>query len=272
MDAVLGRLQRARRRPGVAVAIAAAGLVAAAVLLVAVRGEDASTAPCEPSMMDAARVWSPALAAEVRARMSAAHEQVLAAAFRDWQASRAKACTAPPNVRIEQLQCLDGVLARIRTLRLAYLRVPGAAPDALQAQMVDPEVCRRSRPADVPQLTIRPAPGTIVSYALLGRSETEHKPSDAEIVAYIESSTTGPCERVISTLAFSLASQDTQRARALMVDAFGAAYQCGDERLDADLRIRNVLYSVEAPIIGPKGEAAITQAESASTRVMQPSS
>ena len=270
MDAVLVQLGRAKRRPGVVVAIAGGVIAAAAALFIATRPADAPAAGCEPPTRDVTTVWSPAIAAEVRANASEAHAAVLAQAFHDWQAVRTEACAAPTKVRQAQLQCLDGALERFDALRQAYVRVPEVAAEELQAQMVDPAICRKPAVTEVPRLTLGPTPGVIAAYALLGRTSTEHKPGDAEIAAVIDAAAADPCARIVATLAFSAVSKEISRVRGLMAGAVGAIDQCGDERLRADLLIQDSPYHWELPMVGPKGEAAITQAQNAAARVMQP--
>jgi len=269
MDVLLAHLVRTQRRPGVAVAIAGGALVAAAALVVALRAGDAPAPACEPPERDVNAVWSPAIAAEVRAKTSEAHATVLAAAYQDWQTARTAACSAPPKVRQAQLSCLDGVLARFDALRQAYTRVPAASAEGIQGQLIDPEICRKPVAGDVPHLTLAPTPDVLAAYELYARSETDVK-SDVEPAALASKPNTDPCARVIATIAFYAMSKDVPRARALMTDAMNAVDQCGDERLRADLLIRSIPYQRERPIIGPKGEAALKQAQIAAKRVMQP--
>ncbi|HEX8111822.1 MAG TPA: hypothetical protein VF516_29020, partial [Kofleriaceae bacterium] len=116
-----------------------------------------------------------------------------------------------------------------------------------------------------------PTRAVIAAYALYALSQTEHnKPGDAEIAALIAAPTTDPCARVIATLAFEAASHDVPRARSLMADAGAAADQCGDERLKADLLIRDIRFRIERPVVGAKGAAAIQHAQIAVARVDQP--
>jgi predicted Ser/Thr protein kinase len=269
MNALLARLVRAQRRPGVALAIAGGALVAAVALGLALR-PGAPPSVCEPPARDLATVWSPAIAAELDAKTSEAHTRVLSAAFRDWQGARAAACGAPPQVRQAQLACLDGVLARFDVLRQAYLRVPDGLAEDLQANLVDPAVCQKRAAAEIPRLMLAPTPSTIAAFALLVRSQTEHKPSEAEIAAVAGAGTTDPCARVIAGLAFDAVSQGVVRARSILAEAESAADQCGDERLRADLMIQDNPYHWELPMAGPKADAAIQRARIAATRVMQP--
>jgi predicted Ser/Thr protein kinase len=269
MNALLVRLVRARRRPRVAFAIAGA-VATAIVLLLAVRPGDVPTLGCETPGRDLASVWSETIAADLRAKTSDAHVAVLAAAFRNWQTAHTAACAAPAQVRPTQLQCLGGVLGRFDALRQAFAQAPGIAAEEIQAQLIDPEICRKPATSEVPRLTLAPDRDVISAYALYGRSHTEHKPSDSEITSVIDAPTTDPCARVIATLAFEAESKDVPRVRSLMTSAVGAADQCGDDRLRAEVLIRSVRYEREWPVIGPKGEAALNRAQAAADRVMQP--
>jgi len=275
MDALLTRLVRAHRwRPLAAVGriAALAALAAAAVVVLVVSGhpDQVAAVTCEPPARELATVWSPALRAEARGRTSDAHVAVLDTAYWSWRAARVRACGAPPQVRQVQLQCLDGALGRFDALRQASARAPDAAAEDIQAQLVDPEICRKPTAAEVPRLALAPTPDAIAAYALLGRAQTERKPSDAEILALADRATTEPCARVIAAFAFDDASNDVPRAHALMSNALSVADQCGDERLRADLLIRWIAYQREQPQIGRKGAEALDRAQIAADRVMQP--
>ena len=268
MDALLARLARARRRPGVTLGIAGCALIAAVAVAFTLRPGAPPSPTCEPPARDVATVWSPAIASDMRARTSEAHVAALDAAIRDWQGARTTACRAPSQVRQTQLLCLDGVLDRVDVLRQAFARVPGSVAEELQANLIDPAICRKSAVADVPRLTLAPKPEVIAAYELLARTSTDARPG-REIAALIAAPAADPCARVIAMLAFA-ASNSMARASSLMGKAVSAADQCGDERLRADLLIQSVAYQQEWPIIGPKGQAALALAEVAANRVMQP--
>jgi len=240
------------------------------VLVFALRPGAVPPPVCESPARDIATVWSPVIAGELRAKTSEAHEAVLAAAFRDWQTTRTAACTAPPQVRQAQLQCLDGVLARFDALRQAFAGVPGAPAEEIQAQLIDPAVCRKSTAAEIPRLTLAPKPEVLTAYELLARSSTNAKPTDREIAKLTDPPSVDSCARVIAGLALEATSGDEPRTRSLMSTALGLADQCGDERLRADLLIRSVPYQQELPRSGSSGEAALKQAEVAANRVLQP--
>ncbi|HEU4732723.1 MAG TPA: protein kinase, partial [Kofleriaceae bacterium] len=270
MEALLAGLVRAERRPAAAAAIAATAGLAAAVLVVALRASAAPSPACEPPARDPAAVWSPVVAAITRGSTSRAHEAVLDAAFRDWQATRDRACSAPPQVRHEQLRCLDQVLARFEVVRQAFTQVPGVAAEAIQGELVEPVVCRNPEPSKVPRLTLAPSRDVLRAYALYARSTTDDKPGEAEIVSAIDDPETQACARVIATLALAASSTNLPRVRSRMGDAVALADRCQDDRLRADLMIRDSPYHWELPMIGPRGENAIRQAENAAARVMQP--
>lgn len=268
MDTLLSRLARAERRPGLVLGLFGGAAVAAAVSIVALRAGRAPPPGCPPPARDVATVWSPAIAGELRARSSDAHAAAIDAAFRDWQAARAQACSAPPQVQQAQLSCLDGVLARIDTLRQGYAQAPTA--EDLQAELIDPTICRRPTVSEVPRLALTATPDVVAAYKLYARSRSETKPSDDEIAAIAGSAKADACARVVAMFAFDASTKDVPRARALMNQAESIVDQCGDERLRAELLIYAIEYHVERPMIGPAGEAAIQRAQLAVARVAQP--
>src|SRR5262249_41444983 len=74
MEALLARLVRIQRRPGIALAIGAVALAAMiGVLVSGLRGGDAPVALCDPPARDVAAVWSPAIRAQLQAATSDAH-------------------------------------------------------------------------------------------------------------------------------------------------------------------------------------------------------
>ncbi|HEX3474535.1 MAG TPA: serine/threonine-protein kinase [Kofleriaceae bacterium] len=269
MNALLTRLVRVHRQPWVALAIAGGALVAAVALVLASRGGEAPIALCDPPARGVASVWSPALRAELAAKASDGHVAVFDTAYWSWRAARGAACTAPLQVRQYQLACLDGVLARFDALRQAAAVASDSSAEDVQANLVDPAVCRKPAAADIPRLTLTPTPGVISAFALLVRSEAEHKPSDADLAAPAGASNPDACARVIAALAFDAVSNDVARDRTVLADAIGSADQCGDERLRADLLIEDIPFHWELPMVGPRGDAAMRQARIAAARVMQ---
>lgn len=242
----------------------------------ALRGGDAPVALCDPPAREVAAVWSPAIRARLQATTSDAHVAVLDTAYWGWRAARGAACGAPPQVRQRQLDCLDGVLGRFDALRQAFAQVPGAAAEEIQAELVDPAICRKPVAADVPRLTLGPTPAVptpavIEAYVLYARSQIEHNPGDAEkILKLADGPDADPCARAIAALAFDDASWDVARQRTVMSRAISSVDQCGDERLRADLLIRSAWDLRNQAISGDQVDAATRQAEIAANRVMQP--
>ncbi|HSS00348.1 MAG TPA: serine/threonine-protein kinase [Kofleriaceae bacterium] len=269
MDALLARLVRAERRPGLAFGIAGGAVVAGAVAIVALRAGGTAPRLCPPPARDLATVWSPAIAGELRAKSSDAHAAALDAAFREWQTVRAQVCDAPAQVQQAQLVCLDGVLARIDALRQGYAQAPTA--EDLQAELIDPAICRRPTVPEVPRLALAATPDVIAAYGLYAGSKTEHKhPGDDEIAVLAGNPKADACARVIAMLAFDASTKDVPRARSLMNQTESSVDQCADDRLRADLLITAIEYHTERPMIGPAGEAAIQRAQLAVARVKQP--
>jgi predicted Ser/Thr protein kinase len=192
MDALLAELAHANRRPVVPLLVAGGAIIAAAAgtvaLAVAREGLDST---CEPPARDVSMVWSEAIAAELRAKTSSAHETMLATAYRDWQSARVAACAAPPRVPHEQQSCLDGVLERFDVVRRTFVRVPGTVSELLQEELTDPAICHKSTPMDVPRLPLVPTPDVLAAYELYARTETAAKPTGAEITAFIRNVQTG---------------------------------------------------------------------------------
>jgi serine/threonine protein kinase len=98
MNALLTQLVRAQPRPGIALALAGAALAGVTALVIALYPAEPSAPGCEPPARNVTAVWSPAVAADPRAKTSEAHAAVLETAYRDWQTARADACNAPPQV------------------------------------------------------------------------------------------------------------------------------------------------------------------------------
>ncbi|HEX7837823.1 MAG TPA: serine/threonine-protein kinase, partial [Kofleriaceae bacterium] len=263
MNALLARLERAARGR-VAVAVAAGlGVIAATAGLVYALCSEPVAVVCDPQGSDVAAVWSPAIATGLRAAASEADVAVFDAAYRDWQTARVAACRAAPQVRQHQLQCLDGVLRRFDALRQARQRVPPAAAEELQAQLIDPEVCRAPVADRVPRLTLTPSRDVVDAYALLARSTTTAPPPRAELVDLAGSERGDPCARVIAMLALDAMSPNVIVPRPT-TDVDGATKQCGDDRLRAELLIEHSRFQ------WPREEEAVANARSVAARVMQP--
>src|SRR5215468_9888081 len=155
MDALLAQIARAERRPGIALAIVAGAVVAAGVLVLALRAGDQLIARsrCEPPVFDPAQVWSPAARGALTGQAAAVGQ--LDAELAAWRAARAAACRVEPAARSPRLACLDGVLARIdAVVRAVQIDRAGPQVDA-GALLVDPRVCELAR---APRLSATTSP------------------------------------------------------------------------------------------------------------------
>jgi hypothetical protein len=190
MEAVLAQLERAPLLRGTSIVVMACIAATAVVMLRNATHVEATVRPvatCTSDEHDVAILWRPAIAAKLREHVPEAEVDMLDAAFHRWEAAHERACLAPANLVVAQLLCLDGVLDRFEAVREAYALVPEEAVEELRAQLVDPDIRFKRMPADVPRLTMGATPAVIAAFALLARSETEHKPSDREIEAFRQS-------------------------------------------------------------------------------------
>jgi hypothetical protein len=129
MDALLAQIVRVERRPGIALAIGLGALVAASVLVFAMRaGDELAARPrCQPPMLDPAQVWSPDVRSALGAQTVAARQ--LDTEIAVWSSARAATCKIEPVTRAPRLLCLEGVLARIDVVARAgrCCSTPGSA-------------------------------------------------------------------------------------------------------------------------------------------------
>jgi predicted Ser/Thr protein kinase len=268
MDALLGQLVRAERRPGVAFTIIAFALTAAFLLYLS-RAPATAAPTCAPPARDLAGVWSPKLTAELIASGHADHARVLGAAVADWQVTRAGVCHGPAQLQPAQLACLDGVLARLDAVRQGLTRRSEPSAEDVIGQLVDPALCKRPL-GELPRLALAPSPDVVAALELYGRAASPEPPADAEIMGLLAKPGVEPCAHLLAALALDTGSTDRARARRVMTDAVNQVDQCEDDRVRADLLIAGAPYAWELPIIGPKGQAAMRRAQTAAARVMQP--
>jgi predicted Ser/Thr protein kinase len=221
MDALLASLQRRRRRLPYVIAASAAAVAIAIATLAMVRG------PSEPSC--------PAPAIDP-GRLGARGAEVAKV--------RAQVCALDPAARAPQLECLDGVLARIQL---------GA--DAL---MIDPAICARPQP---PRL-VRSISPMLREAALAGVAARDKKPTAADAAALVTRADKDACAAVFAHLVSFAAGSDPHQQ---IADANDAAQRCGDDWLRAQLAILALRDSLESTISGPEVNSrlktAITLAE-----------
>ena len=266
MDTLLVQIVRAERRPGIALAIVVGALVAAGVLIAAVRaGDELAARPCEPPTFDPAQVWSAAARTALGAQAVAARQ--IDAEVAGWTTARAAACKLEPVVRAPRLACLDGVLARVDAVaRAAQRGRDGASLDA-GALLVDPQVCALPRP---PRLMTNTSPELRdVMAAWLARTATSVPLERAAADALVARAQADPCA---SALAHLMAS-DVHKAQAERLHHLDEAQQdaerCGDDRVLAETALSAAQRMMDNEWLSAAVTAKLRLAEAAVHRVAQ---
>jgi hypothetical protein len=266
MDALLAALGRAERRP-VRALVAAGGALAALGIGAAVLAIDAEVpvaAPgCQPSLVDPAGVWSPALANELRDRTSPDAARLLDTTVAAWHVARAEACEAEPALRARRLTCFDAVLVRLDAVRRAAVRA-GSSLDDVARQLIDPAVCAVEEP---PRLPTKLAPA-VVDGLVLRMASVDEKLGEADEAAALAAAGDDPCAR--ATIRLARADRDDEgRARDAAEEAVTLAEACGDDRLRAEALLEAVGYEINA-FLDPKLEKRLHATEAAVRKVAQP--
>jgi predicted Ser/Thr protein kinase len=267
MDALLAQIVRVERRPGIALAIGLGALVAASVLVFAMRaGDELAARPrCQPPMLDPAQVWSPEARSALGAQTVAARQ--LDAEIAVWTSARAATCKIEPVTRAPRLLCLEGVLARIDVVaRAARAARDGGQLDA-GALLIDPRVCELPR---APRLMTSTSPEfREVVTAWLARTATA-VPTDPVVAnALAAKAVADPCA---SSLAHVLAADSTKNAaeRSHHLDeAQQEAERCGDDRVLAESAISAALHMLDNEWLSATVTAKLRLADAAAHRVAQ---
>jgi predicted Ser/Thr protein kinase len=267
MDALLAQIVRVERRPGIALAIGVGVLVAASVLVVAMRaGDELAARPrCQASVLDPEQVWSPRAHADIG-------KQTVAAALLDreiaaWGAAHAAACELEPVARAPRLWCLDGVLARID----AVARAARASRDAHQidagALLIDPKVCELPR---APRLMTSASPELRdVVATWLAQSATPVPLAAAAAAALVAKTAPDPCASALAhLLAADVPDSPAERSHHLE-EAQQEAERCGDDRVLAETAIATAQHMMENEWLGATVTAKLRLADAAAHRVAQ---
>jgi predicted Ser/Thr protein kinase len=267
MDALLAQIVRVGRRPRIALAIGVGVLVAASVLLVAMRaGDELAARPrCPPPVLDPDQVWAPAMHARIG-------KQTIAAGLLDreiaaWRTAHATACKVEPIARAPRLLCLDGVLARIDAVaRAAQTTHEGLQIDA-GALLIDPQVCELPR---APRLMTNTSPELReVVTTWLAHTATPVPMAAAAASALVARAAADPCA---SSLAHLLAAdiQKSAPERSHHLDeAQQEAERCGDDRVLAETAIATARQMMANEWLGATVTAKLRLAEAAAHRVAQ---
>ncbi|HEY0483552.1 MAG TPA: protein kinase [Kofleriaceae bacterium] len=268
MDALLAQIVRVERRPGIALAVAVGALVAASVLVFAMRaGDELAARPrCDPPALDPAVVWSPSAHAGVGTQTVAA--KLLDAEIAAWGTARAAACKVAPAARAPRLACLEGVLARIDAVARAARALRDRPQIDAGALLIDPRVCEMAR---APRLMTATSPELreVIS-TWLARSATPVPLEPAVVDGLVARAAPEPCA---SSLAHLLAAdiQKTLVERGRHLDeAQQDAERCGDDRVLAETAISAAQHMMDNEWLSAAVTAKLRLADAAAHRVGQP--
>ena len=267
MDALLARIVRAERRPGIAFAIAAGALVAASVLILAMRagGELAARPRCEPPVLDPAQVWSSDTRASLGPQTAAA--RAIETELSGWRAARATACTAAPATRAPRLACLDGVLARIDAVaRATRLSRDGSQVDA-GALLIDPRVCELQR---APRLMTNTSPEFRDALATwLARSATPIPLRPETVAALVTRTAADPCASSLAHLLAANVQKNAADHSRHLDEAQQDAERCGDDRMLVETALASARYMLDNEWLSATVTTKLRLADAAVHRVEQ---
>ena len=151
IDTLLRAARRAHRRPRQALALVVGLAVVGGVALAPSHAANSDAEPCSPPARPLDAVWSPPLAAELADRAAANVVALFGSAATRSATSRDRACGADPVSRMQQLGCLDGVLARFDGVRRSFAtREASITAEDVAGELVDAAVCEN---AASPRLT-----------------------------------------------------------------------------------------------------------------------
>jgi predicted Ser/Thr protein kinase len=246
LEALLARIKRAERRPGIAIAIVIGALAIAGSIVFALRDRGATVADACP-----APVLDPTPTVAQLAELGPQWES--AALLRDaaagWQRERTRACALPVATRGTQLGCLDRVAARIDVARRAHV-LAGSKADHVRAIIVDAKVCAM---ADPPRLPVAYSEHAVAALGALGGKI----PPDRALAA--GEAVSDPCVRAYLGLQTASASpRDADNVR-------NAASLCGDDYAYATAAIISLRTRIAA-VLAPDVQERLADAERAVAR------
>jgi hypothetical protein len=164
-------------------------------------------------------------------------------------------------VRVPQLRCLDGVLARFDVIRQSVMlgQLTIDAEDVYR-DLVDPEVCEAT-----PRLPLTFAPIAANAFAVLQSSVHDHRETGEE-GAILKAAPGDPCVAMIVELARAARGRSESAAAAA-----GAAERCGDDRTLVEALIAGAWADIEGGNVNSaKFAEAMHRLDSLLPRVRQP--
>jgi hypothetical protein len=234
--------------------------------LFATDDKSAVVAPtCEPPVLEAAAVWSPAIANDVRAKTSSEVMRRFDAMIGGWNAARTVACGLDTPMRARRLACLDGVIVRLDTVRKASVADAKPTLDEVSLQLIDPGVCNVDDP---PRLPTKLTDAAVAAFALgYGPAPGADFDETAEAVV-LRDVGDDRCARAYARLARAQNDEST-KARDAADEALQLADACGDDRARADALVTSLAMQITL-FIDPKLQKALAAAEAAVRKVSQP--
>jgi predicted Ser/Thr protein kinase len=247
LEALLARIKRAERRPGLAIAIVVGALAIAGSIVFALRDRGAAVVAdaCPAPVLD------PTPTAAQLAELGPSWES--AALLRDaaagWQRERTVACALPAAARATRLGCLDRVAARIDVARRAHVLADSKA-EHVRGIIVDPKVCAM---ADPPRLPLAYSEHAVAALGALGGTI----PPDRLLAA--REAVADPCVRAY--LGMQTASASPRDAD----DVRNAASLCGDDYAYATAAIISLRTRIAA-VLAADAQERLADAERAVAR------
>jgi predicted Ser/Thr protein kinase len=272
MEALLGAMSKAQRRPVVALVIGSAAVVVAAIVYAGVAGGGGASTPaaaplpgCPPPSIDPASVAvrPPRDPDDGRGTEAA----VIHADLLKWRVARDRACGMDPSARQPTLGCLDGVLARLDVVASAVNELAKAPPIDAGDYLIDPAVCAVDR---LPSLTttISREFREVIARTML--EEATPGPTDERVAtALLERVKSEPCAAAwAQLLAADAATVPGDRDRHLAA-AEQDAERCRDDRVRAEVALAGARYALKSGFLGTTISAKVQLASAAIERVPQ---
>jgi hypothetical protein len=265
MDALLARIVRVERRPGLALALVGAAVLVAVALVATLGGSHAVTPGCDPPVLDPAKVWDPSAHARVGTQTAAT--AVLDADIASWRTARAAACSAGLAERGPRLSCLDGVLARIDAVARAANTDRTGPPFDAGALLIDPKVCEQPHPPRLMAATSDEFREVVATW--LTQTATSMPLTPSAVTLLVARSSADPCAAALAhLLAYQIQTGNPERNRHLD-EALQSAERCGDDRVAAQTAIASAQNALSNEFLSATVTSKLASAETAVRRVPQ---
>jgi predicted Ser/Thr protein kinase len=268
MDALLAAIGRAERPRGLLLMIGSSAVVAGAIAYGVFATDDSKEPPpptCELAALDPAAVWSPAIANEVRTKVSSEVMRRFDAIIGAWQSARTVACGLDTPMRARRLACLDGVIARFDAVRKASLLGGKPTVGDVSGQLITPDVCNVEDP---PRLPTKLSDAAMRGLALAHAPDPDAPFDDKAEAEALKAAGDDRCARALVRLARAQ-RDESSAARDAADEALQLADSCGDDRTRAEALILVLAMQVTA-FLDPKLQKVLASAEVAVRKVSQP--